>query len=170
MRYRLKLKEGIDPSKLSVDLSRPVTDVSTIDVYGVNCLILKDNKLLVMYHNKSGQIAVPGGHIESGETPIQAGIRELSEELGIKVTGIKFLFKSKPIKQRYQGKFVRRKHINMCLVTSFEGKIKNNEPDKCSWIKFMSTKELSQVHNPSWALYYAVKFLEENPEVFKYAL
>jgi 8-oxo-dGTP pyrophosphatase MutT (NUDIX family) len=39
----------------------------------------------------AGQIALPGGLIESGETPTQTALRELEEELGPSATGIEIL-------------------------------------------------------------------------------
>lgn len=52
------------------------------------CVILDENhKIYLLHRNKKGvtQWELPGGKVEPGETPEQAAIRELDEELGVKV-------------------------------------------------------------------------------------
>ncbi len=39
--------------------------------------------MLVVKHGKLGRWLQPGGHIEPGENPIQAALREVSEETGL---------------------------------------------------------------------------------------
>ncbi|WP_222106425.1 NUDIX hydrolase [Catellatospora sichuanensis] len=43
-------------------------------------------RLLLAAHRKSGLWLPPGGHVEPGETPWQAAVRETAEELGIVAT------------------------------------------------------------------------------------
>jgi len=46
------------------------------------CLVIRDNKILMVKHNSGGyeHYCLPGGGIEKGETPEQATLRELQEE------------------------------------------------------------------------------------------
>ena len=48
-------------------------------------LIVHQNKILFRFHDKHGKWLVPGGHIELNETPQEAALREVKEEVGIDV-------------------------------------------------------------------------------------
>ena len=45
-------------------------------------LVVKDGKTLLIFHPYIQQWFQPGGHIDEGEEPIQAAIREVFEETG----------------------------------------------------------------------------------------
>lgn len=57
-------------------------------------VIIKDEKILLIHRIKDNieYYVVPGGGIEEGETPEQAVIREMYEEIGIHVEPVKELF------------------------------------------------------------------------------
>jgi 8-oxo-dGTP pyrophosphatase MutT (NUDIX family) len=46
-------------------------------------LVIKDGKALLIFHPYIKQWFQPGGHIDDGEFPIEAAIREVYEETGI---------------------------------------------------------------------------------------
>jgi ADP-ribose pyrophosphatase len=46
-------------------------------------LVIKDGKALLIFHPYIKQWMQPGGHIDEGEEPIQAAIREVFEETGV---------------------------------------------------------------------------------------
>ena len=58
--------------------------IPTVQIY-----LEKDNKYLMLYRNKkkndinAGKWIGVGGHVEEGETPLQAVIREVKEETGL---------------------------------------------------------------------------------------
>lgn len=45
----------------------------------------KPTRALLVHHRKYGTWLQPGGHVESDENPIEAGIREVQEETGLDV-------------------------------------------------------------------------------------
>lgn len=45
-------------------------------------ILIKDEKILLIKHRYIQEWFQPGGHIDDGETPLQAAIRELTEETG----------------------------------------------------------------------------------------
>jgi 8-oxo-dGTP pyrophosphatase MutT (NUDIX family) len=47
--------------------------------------VCRDNKILFLNHKKYGFWLQPGGHVEPGETPDEAAVRETMEETGLKV-------------------------------------------------------------------------------------
>ena len=52
--------------------------------YTVNCFIVKDNKVLLIYNKKYGMWLAPGGHIEPDENFEDTIYREIEEETGIR--------------------------------------------------------------------------------------
>lgn len=47
--------------------------------------------LLVKSHKWRGKYVVPGGHIELGETAVEAACREAKEETGLEISDVQFL-------------------------------------------------------------------------------
>jgi len=63
---------------------------------GAGVIVVKDGKTLLAKRSSKkslgqSQWGSAGGHVELGETPAQAAIRETQEELGIVVDNLKFL-------------------------------------------------------------------------------
>lgn len=62
----------------------PTTNADATDTdYGVGVLVVQDGRFLCGTRQKEGSISGPGGHIEAGESPEDAAIRETQEEFGI---------------------------------------------------------------------------------------
>lgn len=62
----------------------PTTNADATDTdYGVGVLVVQDGRFLCGTRLKCGSVGGPGGHIEAGESPEDAAIRETQEEFGI---------------------------------------------------------------------------------------
>lgn len=62
----------------------PTTNTDAADTdYGVGVLVVQDGRFLCGTRLKDGSVGGPGGHIEAGESPEDAAIRETREEFGI---------------------------------------------------------------------------------------
>ncbi len=76
---------GEEQSATVVPTATPPTinaDATDAD-YGVGVLVVQDGRFLCGTRLKGGSVGGPGGHIEAGESPEDAAIRETREEFGI---------------------------------------------------------------------------------------
>lgn len=92
-------------------------------VKGVGVLVVKDGKILAGSRANGEGICGPGGHIEDGETPEQAAVRETQEEFGITPTELI------PI-GRVEGMDAKRFGSPHCfLCTEYEGEPKTDDKE-----------------------------------------
>lgn len=89
---------------------------------GVGVLIIQDGKLLCGTRVKEGSIGGPGGHIEAGESPEDAAIRETQEEFGITPKDLIPLTYMADLKPPYCPSQVY-------LCTDFDGSIKCDDDE-----------------------------------------
>ena len=112
--------------------------------YTSTALIVRDGRVLLGKRTSQVRFAgmwdAFGGHREEGETPAHTLVRELFEELSIRVTAARFLHeyedKDPTSKERY--------HHHLYLVTDWRGlpRIANDEHSEIRWF---SATELARV-------------------------
>lgn len=110
-------------------------------------LIVRDNKVLLLRRNKPDReyYVFPGGGVEENETPEEALIREIKEELSLQVTDCQFLFSA-------EG-------IEVFKVAGYEGAMKISGPEK-------ERMSLSNQYHPEWIEISKLKKMENvYPEV-----
>lgn len=76
---------GVEQSAATAPTATPPTtnaDAADTD-RGVGVLVVQDGRFLCGTRLKGGSVGGPGGHIEAGESPEDAAIRETQEEFGI---------------------------------------------------------------------------------------
>lgn len=87
-----------------------------------------------------GHLCPPGGHIELGETPFVAMLREIKEELGVVVKSEDLEFACVAARNTPAGETVAYEFV----IRDKDYDFKNNEPEKCSelvWVNMIALPE-----------------------------
>jgi len=90
--------------------------------------------LLTKSHKWNGKYVIPGGHIELGESAIEAAQREIREETGLEIRDLEFLCWQEFI---YDEQFWKPRHFIFIGFTAHmdEGEvILNDEAEEFIWI------------------------------------
>lgn len=88
----------------------------------------------------AGTLALPGGHLEYGETPQSCAARELMEETGLKATNVRFLTATNDIMHADQKHYVTL--FMVCEREDEEAEPQVLEPDKCKKWEWATWEEL----------------------------
>lgn len=106
--------------------------------------LIKEGRLYLGQRCHTGDMdgywSIAGGHIEAGETPVQAAVREIQEEMAVRIC-IKDL--------NFVGQFSRhnpdgnRDSVDYFFVCScWQGDVQNAEPDKCGGWRLFALDDL----------------------------
>jgi 8-oxo-dGTP diphosphatase len=83
-----------------------------------------DDRYLVITRSDTGEIALPGGRVEEGETTLQTAVRELLEETGIRMLDPVFL-----------GQMTTEKVvITTYFATDWSGVLRASPEGEPSWV------------------------------------
>lgn len=88
----------------------------------------------------AGTWALPGGHLEFGETPEECAIRESQEETGLDVTNVRFLTATNDIMASENKHYITM--LMTCIRIDDHAEAAVLEPDKCEGWEWMEWKDL----------------------------
>ena len=89
------------------------------DIAGVRVILIRDSHVVLVRHWLTpGVWTLPGGGVKKGETPEQAGMREIHEELGYKINS----FGGEV--GEYQGRMGRRDSVVVLYTEDFDGSMR----------------------------------------------
>lgn len=104
----------------------PTTNADAADTdYGVGVLVVQDGRFLCGTRLKGGSVGGPGGHMEAGESPEDAAIRETREEFGITPKDLMPVAFLSDLKPPYCPS-----HVFLC--TDFDGSIRCTDGEMTS--------------------------------------
>lgn len=106
-------------------------------------VLKKDEKVLLARRQNTGycdgQWSLPAGHVEAGETFTQALVREMEEELGIKLVSQDL----KPVHMNHRKAEDGSERVNGFFVAEhWMGEVRNCEPEKCSELNWFPIHSL----------------------------
>ena len=109
------------------------------------CIIIKDNKVLLVYEKRRNFWGFPKGHVEEGENELETAAREVKEEVGLDVE----IDESK----RYVLNYIIREEIDKTTVLylakpkSEEIVMQESEIENVKWCEFEDALELLTFDN-----------------------
>jgi mutator protein MutT len=108
----------------------------------------KDGKILIFKHVKINKYTIPVGKADPGETAVQAIIREVREELGIKILNLKEV----SVNNFDYKKWNMSVEFHLFEVLKYSGVPKNIEPHKHSEMLWLELKDVKKLEPKSDAL------------------
>lgn len=115
-------------------------------ITAVYLLLRKEDKILIArrYNTgyQDGNYQVPAGHIDTGELPTEAMIREAKEEIGITLVKDDLRFVHTSFRPKHDETGDRVDYF--FEATRWEGEVVNAEPHKCDDLRWVKPTELPE--------------------------
>jgi len=107
----------------------------------VHLFFLRENQILISRRFntgfRDGEYSVPAGHLDGGETVMEAGVREAKEEVGVELNVNDMVFSS--VMHRIEDD----ERVDFFVhVHKWQGEPFNAEPDKCDDLRWVEINNL----------------------------
>ena len=103
--------------------------VGIYEKYTVRGIIMRDGKL-AMQCSRDGEYKLPGGGVESGESRIDALVREVREETGLTLTRFRLCSVITFVSDTWEGEYMYLFH-----ATDFTGTLAGCDEGELVWVK-----------------------------------
>lgn len=119
--------------------------MSTVVRVGVQAVVLSPEGILLGLRKNTfghGTWGLPGGHLEAGETLLEAAARELAEETGLLATDLRVICVTDPRPETNH-------HLQVGVqVLGYHGQVEVREPDRCESWRFVRWEALPEALFP----------------------
>ena len=109
----------------------------------IHLFFFRDNQMLLLRRFntgfRDGEYSVPAGHLDGGETVIEAAAREAAEEVGVQIEAQDIVFSS--VMHRLDGEERVDFFVN---VHKWHGEPFNAEPEKCDDLRWADVDRLPE--------------------------
>lgn len=140
-------------------VKKQMTDNEPQKHFTASALIVKDRKVLLIYHKKLNIWLHPGGHIENTENPDEALIREVKEETGLDIeiigerdndladikTDVSVLHNPYVILCEWVGNHYHNDMVYLCRIVG-NNDILQYSPSESRGIKFFGVEDLDSIN------------------------
>ncbi len=110
---------------------------------GVGVFIIRDGKFLLGKRKGShgeGTWSLPGGYLEFNESWEDCAVREVMEEVGVKIKNIRFATATNDIFE-LEGKH----YVTLFVLSDYDfGDVENKEPEKCDEWRWVSWDDMPE--------------------------
>jgi 8-oxo-dGTP diphosphatase len=150
--------------------------------YAVNVFVFNSDytSLLFVRREKppfAGQFLPPGGHVELGENPLEAAVREVREETGLEIEVMDFrpgspiVLDSRTIRMpepiRVQMEYIDRhhKHVDFILmgeVTGDSDRIPDTFKEQVKWVSVNELKDMEMPRNVKELAFFLFRYKQED--------
>ena len=110
----------------------------------VHLLFFRENQVLLLRRFNTGyadgQYSVPAGHLDGGETVMDAAAREAEEEVGVNIEAGHMTFST--VMHRMEGNQEDERVDFFVHVHQWQGEPFNAEPEKCDDLRWVDFRDL----------------------------